>query len=187
MTTGDLTGVVLAGGYSSRYGSNKALATYNGLTMTEHAVAALRRICRTVVISGDQQIYSRFGLRVVPDTTPHLGPVGGIASVLASITSAKAIITACDMPLITPGILRPLACAEAEAAVWKDSDGSVFIFPMMINRLKGHDAAMRLLSSGSRSVRALLRLLSVMELPLDNSLRRHMSNINSPSDTPQQS
>lgn len=178
----DLTGIVLAGGYSSRYGCNKALAMFGGRTMIEHSIRALDTVCSGIVISGDPHTYGHFNCKVIPDNNPHLGPVGGIASTLASIHTSKALFVTCDMPLISPEILEPLTFTNSDASVWKDNDGRIYRFPMFIDRSHGLKAAMQVLNGSSHSVRALLDLLDVKELTLKHDLRIRMSNINYPSD-----
>ncbi|MDO9368088.1 MAG: molybdenum cofactor guanylyltransferase [Sphingopyxis sp.] len=67
-------GAVLAGGRSSRFGSDKALAMLDGRTLLDHAVAALRPHCDAVVVVGRED---------VPDWPhPDMGPLGGIAGAL---------------------------------------------------------------------------------------------------------
>jgi molybdopterin-guanine dinucleotide biosynthesis protein A len=65
-------GAVLAGGRSSRFGSDKALARYRGMTLIDHAIAALQSQCDAVIVVG------RDG--GVPDwPRPDCGPLGGLA------------------------------------------------------------------------------------------------------------
>lgn len=67
-------GVVLAGGLSTRFGSDKAQARMGKLTLLDHAIASLQCQCHNVVVAG------RAGANGVPDW-PHagMGPLGGIA------------------------------------------------------------------------------------------------------------
>ena len=67
-------GAVLAGGRSSRFGSDKALAMLDGQTLLDHTLAALRPHCDAVVIVG------RADLADWP--RPDMGPLGGIAGAL---------------------------------------------------------------------------------------------------------
>lgn len=68
-------GAVLAGGRSSRFGSDKALATLGGQTLLDHALAALRPHCDTVIMVGRDP-----GIADWP--RPGMGPLGGIAGAL---------------------------------------------------------------------------------------------------------
>ena len=67
-------GAVLAGGRSSRFGSDKALAMLGGRSLLDHALAALRPHCDAVIVVGRGEI---------PDwPRADMGPLGGIAGAL---------------------------------------------------------------------------------------------------------
>lgn len=67
-------GAVLAGGRSSRFGSDKALAVLDGRTLLDHALAALDPHCDAVVIVGRDEIADW--------PRADMGPLGGIAGAL---------------------------------------------------------------------------------------------------------
>lgn len=67
-------GAVLAGGRSSRFGSDKALAMLGGRTLLDHALAALRPHCDAVILVGRGE--------VADWPRPDMGPLGGIAGAL---------------------------------------------------------------------------------------------------------
>jgi molybdopterin-guanine dinucleotide biosynthesis protein A len=67
-------GAVLAGGRSSRFGSDKAIAMLDGRTLLDHALAALRPHCDAVVVVGRDEIADW--------PRPDMGPLGGIAGAL---------------------------------------------------------------------------------------------------------
>lgn len=78
-TSKDILGVVLAGGQSRRFGSDKAAAMLNGQTLMQHAIAALSGECDRVVVSGRGQA----SVDTVADwPEPGLGPLGGLAGAL---------------------------------------------------------------------------------------------------------
>ncbi|MGN7931033.1 molybdenum cofactor guanylyltransferase [Sphingopyxis sp. 22461] len=67
-------GAVLAGGRSSRFGSDKALAMLDGRTLLDHALAALRPHCDAVIVVGRGEIADW--------PRADMGPLGGIAGAL---------------------------------------------------------------------------------------------------------
>lgn len=74
-----LLGAVLAGGASTRFGSDKALAELDGQTLLARAVGALAQWCEAVVVIGR----SEAPVATVPDWPgPGMGPLGGIAGAL---------------------------------------------------------------------------------------------------------
>ncbi len=77
--TSHLLGAVLAGGMATRFGSDKALAEWDGRSLLEHAVAALAVHCRDVVIIGRETGPAS----CLPDwPRAGMGPLGGLAGAL---------------------------------------------------------------------------------------------------------
>jgi len=76
-----ILGVVLAGGLSTRFGSDKALAALDGQTLLARAVEALSALCGKVVIAGRSEGPPGSSAECIPDwPRPHMGPLGGIAA-----------------------------------------------------------------------------------------------------------
>ncbi|MBN9504820.1 MAG: molybdenum cofactor guanylyltransferase [Altererythrobacter sp.] len=74
-----ILGVVLAGGQSSRFGSDKALAELGGQTLLARAFDTLTGFCELVVVAGRE----RGPGHCIPDwPQPNMGPLGGIAAAL---------------------------------------------------------------------------------------------------------
>ena len=74
-----ILGVVLAGGQSTRFGSDKALAELGGQTLLARAFDLLTGFCELVVIAGRE----RGPGHVIPDwPRPGMGPLAGIAAAL---------------------------------------------------------------------------------------------------------
>jgi molybdenum cofactor guanylyltransferase len=72
-------GVVIAGGRSSRFGSDKALALLDGQPLIAHALAALRPHVDALAVAGR----ALTGVIAIPDRpAPGLGPMGGLAGAL---------------------------------------------------------------------------------------------------------
>ena len=75
-----ILGVVLAGGQSTRFGSDKALAELGGHTLLNRAFDTLTGFCELVVIAGRER---GPGHRCIPDwPQANMGPLGGIAAAL---------------------------------------------------------------------------------------------------------
>lgn len=117
--TGPLIGAVLCGGRSSRFGRDKALADVNGDAMALHVANALRDVGAdpVVAVGGDAGI--QIGLPTVPDRSPGLGPLGGLASILRWAKTGLVLVAPCDLPLLSVDHLVGLAAAATpdQAAV----------------------------------------------------------------------
>ena len=107
MVHSQLSGFVLAGGKSTRMGQDKASVTLNGLTLLQHALAALREVCSDVAILGKQELYGTLG-PVYEDILPGCGPLGGIHAALSSSKTQFNLIIAVDTPFLAPDFLSYL-------------------------------------------------------------------------------
>jgi molybdopterin-guanine dinucleotide biosynthesis protein A len=105
MPTLPISGYVLAGGRSSRMGTDKALLSLAGMPLIAHAVAKLRRICADVHILSANPALAAYA-PLVPDLHPNCGPVGGIEAALAHTARDWSLILAVDIPFIPAAILH---------------------------------------------------------------------------------
>jgi molybdenum cofactor guanylyltransferase len=101
-------GFVLAGGHSSRMGRDKALLRHWGVPLVVRAAATVAEAAGQVTILGDPGVYGHFGWPVLADTTPELGPIGGLLTALEHTTAEWNVLVACDMPGVSPALLREL-------------------------------------------------------------------------------
>jgi molybdopterin-guanine dinucleotide biosynthesis protein A/rhodanese-related sulfurtransferase len=113
------TGVVLAGGASSRMGTDKALVRVDGRPMVLLVAEALRDGgCDAVWCQGgDPVALGRLGLDVHPDDDGGVGrsgPVRAIATALRSATAPVVVIAACDLPALTGDLIRSLVGTAAD-------------------------------------------------------------------------
>jgi molybdopterin-guanine dinucleotide biosynthesis protein A len=107
-------GFVLAGGKSSRMGSDKALLPFKGRALVQHVAEQVHQAAGNVKLVGDPGKYSYLGYPVIPDVYAGRGPLSGIHSALCVSRVEWNLIVACDMPELTAGFLtRILARAQA--------------------------------------------------------------------------
>jgi len=103
----DVTGVVLAGGRSSRYGKNKALVKVNGVPLIERALRTMGSIFEHVVmITNTPEEYAYLKVPMFRDIIQGLGPLGGIYTGLKVIPDQSGFFVACDMPFLNPDLIR---------------------------------------------------------------------------------
>lgn len=95
------SGVILAGGKSSRMKFNKAFAEVSGqpvINIIANKFAGL--FDETMIISNEPELFEYLGLQVYADIYPHMGPVSGIHSGLYHARNNEIFILGCDMPFI---------------------------------------------------------------------------------------
>jgi molybdopterin-guanine dinucleotide biosynthesis protein A len=100
----DVTGFVLAGGKSSRMGSDKSLLPWNGSTLLQQTKNMVQQVCEKVFVLGPRDVYGSFG-ECIEDIYADCGPLGGIHAALTHATTAYSLITAVDTPFISPEFL----------------------------------------------------------------------------------
>jgi len=77
-----LTGIILAGGKSSRMGTDKAMLEVEGKTLLRRAVEFCRLFCDEILISSNIPEHEVEGCTRIPDEIKDCGPMGGIYSCL---------------------------------------------------------------------------------------------------------
>lgn len=168
------TGVVLAGGRSSRMGCDKALLDWQGRPLIEHMIGLLHEAgAHRVIVSGD---YPRFD--GIADDEGGLGPLGGLCSVARRLANGLLLLVPVDMPLLDAPLLRMLADMDADCACFVDH-----VLPLYL-RLNDRSRAwlqqVPSLPQAQRSVRALHAALDGAVLPLAATQRVQLINCNTP-------
>ncbi len=111
-----VTGIVLAGGKSRRYGSNKALEPISGVPMIERTVRILGGLFHHVLISTNNPAEFDFlHLPHVEDRVHGWGPLGGLHASLLAMPDEAGFFVACDMPFLNPDLIRHMAGLGPEA------------------------------------------------------------------------
>lgn len=106
-----LSGLILAGGRSSRMGRDKAALTLpDGRTLLQRQADILRAAGATtlfVSVRADNET-TLPGATLVPDSTPDAGPLAGIAAGLRAAPAGLVLVLAVDMPEVQSAHLRQL-------------------------------------------------------------------------------
>lgn len=117
------TGMILAGGQSSRMGSHKALLELNGSTVLTHIVEVIRpAVSRIVVASGPNEAMYRAAdsamdhedLEFVQDHYSGKGPLAGLHAALTASKTAWNLVSACDMPLLQTSFFNGMKWLAAQ-------------------------------------------------------------------------
>jgi molybdopterin-guanine dinucleotide biosynthesis protein A len=105
-----LRGFLQAGGGSTRFGTDKALAQLAGKNMLQRTGELLASVCYEVTIVAPAGKYADLAWPVLPDRWPGEGPLGGILTALSAMANSElgpawALIVSCDMPFLTQEFL----------------------------------------------------------------------------------
>lgn len=168
--------IVLAGGRSIRFGSDKLAAPLSGQPLLHHTlrVAAACADEIIVVIAPDAPIPALptdipTPVRFARDPEPGVGPLAGLVAGLAATSAPVAVVLGGDMPWVPPGICALLLAAVAreggaEAAALEE--GKVLRpLPLAVRTLAARVTGQLLLGGGERRLRALMTMLVTAAIP----------------------
>jgi len=172
-----VTGIVLAGGRSSRFGRDKLAEPYRGRPLLHHAILRLAEVCPelVVVVAPDAapDLPEGPSVRVVRDTREGEGPLAGLYAGLLAIRTPWVLVAGGDMPELSLDVLRELvrsAGDEGAGAVALREGADVRPLPCVIRADRALDAAHTLLHAGRSSLRELLDALG--SIPVEEHVWR---------------
>ncbi len=182
MSHPDITVQIMAGGRSSRMGTDKAAVVLAGETLLDRAVKRWAGWGDALFVSVGKPGRARLapaGTVPVFDRFPDCGPLGGLHGGLAVCTTPLLLLCAVDTPFLTPALAERLAGGIGEA------DACVFTLDGRPQPLFGLyrvspclPAAQALLQSGERRMRALLERVDTASVPTADG--RAFQNLNTP-------
>jgi molybdopterin-guanine dinucleotide biosynthesis protein A len=111
----DITGIILAGGKSLRYGRNKALVEVDGTRLIERVISVMQPLFENLmIITNTPREYDYLQLPMHEDLIKGLGPVGGVYTGLEAIPSESGFFVACDMPFLQGNLIRHMVEIKAD-------------------------------------------------------------------------
>jgi molybdopterin-guanine dinucleotide biosynthesis protein A len=115
----DAAGIILAGGKSSRFKENKAMAKIASRRLIDRVVDVLSsNLPHVILVTNMPEQYKALGVEMIMDIIPGKGPLSGIHAGLVSSPFDLNFIAPCDMPFISADIVR---CLVERAAVGDDA------------------------------------------------------------------
>jgi molybdopterin-guanine dinucleotide biosynthesis protein A len=110
-----ITGLILAGGKSTRFGKNKALVEMDGIRLIERVIRVMGSVFqRLIIITNTPHEYAYLKLPMVEDLIKDLGPLGGLYTGLESISDETGFFVACDMPFLSEPLIRHMAAIRGD-------------------------------------------------------------------------
>ena len=165
----DASAAILAGGTSTRMGTNKGLMPIRGRPLILAAADALRgRFGELFIVSDDAAAFAFTGLPVIPDRAPGKGPLEGIASALEAARLDTLFVVACDMPEIDFALMERLLAAPPEYDCAVPRVGPGLYEPLFaVYRKSALPAMNAALAAGRRNVQAVFPLLKTLYVDAD--------------------
>ena len=110
-----VTGVVLAGGKSTRYGTNKAFVEIQGIRLVERTIRVMGSVFqRLLIVTNTPDEFAYLDLPMVEDLIKGFGPLGGIYTGLEAIDDEAGFFVACDMPFLRENFLRHMVSLRGD-------------------------------------------------------------------------
>ena len=122
----DISGYILAGGKSSRLGTDKALLLVQDEPLLMRIKKLIDPFCKTVGISGLKTEYVDFNIRMVPDLYHGIGPISGIISSLKHSSTEWNLLVSVDTPFINTELIQSLIAQTGQYdCIIPEHDGGI--------------------------------------------------------------
>lgn len=108
---------IMAGGKSSRMGTDKGLMEFNNRPLVSYVLETFKPVAHRTLLVGASEDYSKFGVEIIPDLHADLGPAGGILTALSHSNRKWNFIAACDMPFIDIELVNKLMLSAQGADI----------------------------------------------------------------------
>jgi len=182
-----ITGIILAGGKSSRFGGDKAFTTFKGKPLICYGLEVLGKVCSDIIISSNNDQYDHLGYTVVQDEIKGIGPMGGICASLKYSSTPNNLVISCDTPFINQKLINYIVknIANNQLVVPKTEDE--FIEPLCAYYHRDLWIVMEeLIHQGNYKLNNLVKLVPTLKLSISKDLEFYHSklfyNINYPDD-----
>ena len=169
--------IILAGGNSKRFGSDKALYELQNKIMIRHVAEKLDEITERIVAVAKDEAQGEAIMAQTPqideityDPIKNYGPVAGIFAGLRTLKKGKAVITGCDMPYMKKNVIKHLFEENNgyDAAVPRHSNGHIEFLPTSISVSPGREATKQALKEGDKRILNVLERIQVKYIPIEN-------------------
>lgn len=181
-----LTGIILAGGKSSRMGTDKGLLHYNKKPFIQHSINALAPLVSKTIIVSDHDTHDGFNVERITDLLKGAGPVSGIYSGLAHSKTPYNIVLSCDVPMINTPVLQLLIDnynAHHDIIQAQVNDKTMPLIALYKTTVKS--TFKTLLENNERRLRKAVNACSVKNVHLDKTHHINTANINTTTDLKQ--
>lgn len=175
----NITGIILAGGKSSRMGVDKGLLQLEGKSFVQHSIETLEPLVDTIIIVSSNPEYDTFGVKRVEDIITESGPVAGLHAGLTYAETEHNLVVSCDAPLVTSTLLRQLLQYENEDYDVVQFEAQGKTIPLIaLYKKRCAKKCYELLSQGEKRLRKLVSEINTKTIPVCDKDIPLVKNIN---------
>lgn len=190
MSYPQVTGLILAGGNSTRMGTDKALLVWQGATLLERVFAVADRCCgRVAVVSPWPERYAGILPQTVNwilESPAHGGPLVALAQGLEAVQTPWVLLLACDMPTldhsVIQGWIRGLPDSPSPALAYVPYYQSRWEPLCGLYHADGRSSLTAFMAQGGRSLQHWLTDIAAVPLRVDAAIAPMLRNCNRPED-----
>lgn len=175
----NISGIILAGGKSSRMGTDKGFVLYQGKTFIQHVIEAMAPLVNDLIIVSDNRDYDIFNCIRVDDIIKNSGPLAGLYSGLNYSKTEYNLVVSCDVPLINNFVLQKLIDQIPSEADIIQLQAKERDMPLLaIYKKECCKQFLDLLCNNERKLTNALLTFDVKKIVLDKTLEHFTANIN---------
>jgi len=174
-----ITAIILAGGKSSRMGTDKGFVNYKNKPFAQRIIETVRPLVSEIIIISNNTNYDIFGLKRFEDLIENAGPLAGIYTGLQYSKTENNLIVSCDIPLISSEVLTLLLhnISNESDVIQLESQGKTM--PLIaLYKKQCEPLFFAELNNGERSVRKALEKCKVTTIKVEKALEKFTANIN---------
>ena len=175
----NITGIILAGGKSTRMGSDKGLILYKNKPFTQHIIDAMTPLVSNILIVSNNIAYDVFNTIRINDDIQDAGPLSGLYSGLNYSKTEYNMVLSCDVPLIETIVLQKLVDSiSSEIDVLQIESNSKTMPLVGIYKKNCSNKFLELLNNNQLRVKEAINFFKTKNIVLENHLAKTVTNIN---------
>ena len=175
----NITGIILAGGKSSRIGSDKGFLLLNNKPFIQHIIEAMQPLVSSIIIVSNNPDYDIFKLKRTNDLIANAGPLAGVYTGLHYSNTENNLVLSCDIPLINTEILKKMTEQIEENVDVIQLESKDKSMPLIAMYKKHCESKIfELLEQGERRLRFAVNQFKVKTIVLNKEQEKFTTNIN---------
>ncbi|MFN3804010.1 MAG: molybdenum cofactor guanylyltransferase [Pyrobaculum sp.] len=148
--------VILAGGFSRRFGQDKCTYVWRGRRFIDYVINAARGVADRIYVAAGRNAHLYKGVEVLEDSGRFSGPLAAVDAAVRTV-GGEIVFAPCDVPYVKPQVFEVLA-STGGTAVWVYPNGRVESMLFKIDSRGALEALDLLARYGRRRVDDLFRL-----------------------------
>ncbi|MEA1876468.1 MAG: molybdenum cofactor guanylyltransferase, partial [Bacteroidota bacterium] len=152
-----ITGIILAGGESSRMGQDKALVLWKGRRLVDWVKASISPVCKQIMISSNSASELFPDDKLIADRYQNTGPIAGIESGLYHASTPYCLIVSCDTPLLSTSMFEYLIAHHGDFDISLAAHDGVNEPMIGIYRRSVHSQLLQAIEDGQHKPPAIIR------------------------------